>query len=247
MADPIPSARRVLVTGASRGIGRAIALRLGRDGFDVALNFRSATEAAEATLSELRDAGGRGALLPFDVSDRDATRAALEDDLERHGAFWGVVHNAGVTADAPLASMDAAAWDRVLTTNLDGWFNVVRPLVMPMVRLRDGGRVVTISSVSGVAGNRGQTNYAASKAGLIGATRSLALELAKRGITANTVAPGFIETDLVADLPLDEIAAQVPLKRLGRPEEVAGAVGYLCSAEAAYVTGQTLLVDGGMA
>ena len=238
--------RRVLITGASRGIGRAVALELARAGLPVALSYRSNEAAARSVQRAIESSGGSASLLPFDVSDREAARDALERDLTAHGAFWGVVLNAGVTADAPLASMADEEWDRVLRTNLDGFHHVLRPLVMPMVRRRDGGRIVVLSSYSGVHGNRGQTNYAASKAGLIGATKSLALELAKRRITVNAVAPGFIETDMLAELPADELRARVPLGRLGTPEEVALTVAYLFSEGAGYVTGQVVCIDGGM-
>lgn len=239
------SKRRVLVTGASRGIGRAIAIALGRDGFDVCVHFRSGAAEARATLDTIEGAGGSGCLLGFDVGDPSAARECLDGEIAERGAFWGVVHNAGVTADGPLASMKQADWDRVLTTNLDGFFHVVQPCLMPMVRLRDEGRVIAISSVSGVLGNRGQTNYAASKAGLIAACRSLAKEVAKRKITVNAVAPGFVATDMVADLP-KEVLDVVPLKRMGQPEEVADLVAFLFSDRAAYITGQTIGIDGGM-
>jgi len=238
--------KRVLVTGASRGIGRAVAQELSRAGYGVVVNLRSGQALAEALVQELQAAGGEAHALGFDVSDRESCRAAIETDIGEHGAFYGAVINAGVTDDAPLASLKGAAWDRVLRTNLDGFYNVLQPLLMPMVRLRSGGRIVSMASFSGVKGNRGQTNYSASKAGLIGASRSLALELAKREITVNCVAPGFIETDMLAGLP-EALLDVVPLKRMGQPEEVAAVVGYLFSEGAGYMTGQTISIDGGMA
>ena len=197
-------------------------------------------------MARVENAKGRARLLPFDVADAAAARAALEADVQANGAFWGVVLNAGITADAPLATMKPEEWSAVLRTNLDGFYNVLQPLVMPMVRLRDGGRIVTIGSVSGVLGNRGQVNYSASKAGLMGATRALARELAKRAITVNCVAPGFIQTDMLAGLPAEELAETIPMRRLGRPEEVAALVGFLFSEEAGYITAQVLGIDGGM-
>lgn len=238
--------KRILVTGGSRGIGRSIALELGRAGFDVAINFRSREDAALETQKEIEAAGGRASLLGFDIADRSAAADALAADVEQRGAFWGVIANAGVTADGLFASMDGESWDRVLHTNLDGFYNVVQPLVMPMVRLRDGGRVIAMSSVTGIGGNSGQVNYAASKAGLIGAVKALAKELAKRKIAINAVAPGFIETDMVADLPKDQMLTQVPMQRLGKPEEVAALVRFLCSDEAGYITGQAISINGGM-
>jgi len=240
------SRKRVLVTGASRGIGRAVALELARGGFELALNYRANESAARETRDEIERAGGGATLLPFDVADATAARAALERDLEANGPFWGVVLNAGVTADAPLATMKLEDWRRVLGTNLDGFHHVLQPLVMPMVRLRDGGRIVVMGSVAGVTGNRGQVNYSAAKAGLIGATKALAQELAKRAITVNCVAPGFIATDMVAGLPQDEILETIPLRRLGQPEEVAALVRFLFSDQAGYITAQVLGIDGGM-
>ncbi|MCP4004219.1 MAG: 3-oxoacyl-ACP reductase FabG [bacterium] len=238
--------RRVLVTGGSRGIGRAIALELAADGFGVALNYRKQRDAAEAVVKEIEALGGEAGLLPFDVADRDQTRRALENEIERAGSFYGVVCNAGVRADGPFPGLSDEAWDHVLRTNLDGFYNVLHPLVMPMVRARKGGRIVTMSSLAGVVGNRGQVNYSASKAGLIAATRSLSLELAKRKITANSVAPGFIGTDMIEGLP-EEMAKLIPMQRVGSPEEVAALVAFLFSDRASYITGQTISINGGMA
>jgi 3-oxoacyl-[acyl-carrier protein] reductase len=239
--------RRALVTGGSRGIGRAVSVRLARDGFDVTLVYRSREDEASTAVAEIESAGGRASALQLDVADRDATRATLEAAVKEHGPYWGIVSNAGVTWDGPFPSMSGEAWDRVLRTNLDGFYNVVQPLVMPMVRARQGGRIVAMSSVAGLMGNRGQVNYSASKAGLIGATKALAQELAKRRITVNAVAPGLIETDMLDGAPVDAVMPLIPMRRLGRPEEVAAAVGYLFSDDAGYVTAQVLSVNGGMA
>ena len=237
--------RTVLVTGGSRGIGKAVALQLAADGFRVAVNYRGNQDAAQDTLNQIEAAGGSGYLLQFDVADRDTVRAKLEADVEANGVYWGVVLNAGVTADGPLPALTGDDWDRVIHTNLDGFYNVLHPLVMPMIRAKKGGRIVTMSSVSGIAGNRGQTNYAASKAGIIAATKSLARELAKRNITVNSVAPGLIETDMTAEIP-PEALKSIPMRRMGKPDEVAGLVGYLFSPTAGYITGEVITVNGGL-
>ncbi|MFI4967106.1 MAG: 3-oxoacyl-ACP reductase FabG [Gammaproteobacteria bacterium] len=235
--------RRVLVTGASGGIGAAIARALHQAGFPLCLHYHRNAAKAESLAKEL----GGARTLGFDLRDRDGARQVLEKDIEDHGAFWGVVCNAGVTADNTFAALSGADWDKVLDTNLGGFYNLLNPLVMPLVRLKDGGRIVAIASVSGLMGNRGQTNYSAAKAGLIGACKALAVELASRRITVNCVAPGLIETEMLdAHLPLEEILKQIPLGRAGTPEEVAAMVAYLFSEPAAYVTRQVLSINGGM-
>jgi 3-oxoacyl-[acyl-carrier protein] reductase len=237
---------RVLISGASRGIGRAIAVALAAQGHEIGINYLNNHTAAQETLTTIQAAGGSGYLLPFDVADREAAKAALTQDMKNGGAYWGVVCNAGVTADGLFPMLSGDKWDRVLRTNLDAFYNLLHPVVMPMVQARRGGRIVTLSSVAGLVGNSGQTNYSAAKAGLIGATKSLAQELARRNITVNSVAPGFIESDMVAHLPKEELLQRIPMRRLGTPEEVSGLVAYLFSASAAYITGQVISVNGGL-
>lgn len=238
--------RTILVTGASKGIGRAIALRLGQDGFTLVVHYHSDRAGAEATLADIIAGGGAGRLIQFDTADRAGTRAALEADIEANGAYWGAVLNAGIARDAAFPALTDEDWDGVIATNLDGFYNVLKPLVMPMVSAHKGGRIVTLSSVSGLAGNRGQVNYSAAKAGVIGATKALALELAKRDITVNCVAPGLIETQMTAEVPMDEALKLVPMRRAGLPEEVAHAVAFLVSDQASYITRQVLSVNGGL-
>jgi 3-oxoacyl-[acyl-carrier protein] reductase len=237
----------VLVTGSSRGIGKAIALRLGRDGYDVVLHCRSLRAEADAVAREIEAMGRAARVLQFDIGDRAATAAALEADIAQHGCYYGVVCNAGVARDNAFPAMSGEDWDIVLQTNLDGFYNVLNPLVMPLVQRRKPGRIVTLASVSGLIGNRGQVNYSAAKAGIIGATKALALELAKRAITVNCVAPGLIETDMTSDVPMDEAIKMIPARRVGRPEEVAAAVSFLIGEEAGYITRQVISVNGGLA
>lgn len=237
----------ILVTGSSRGIGRAIALRLARAGYDLVLHCRSRRDEAEAVGVEIAAMGRQVRVLQFDIADRQACAAALEADVKQHEAVYGVVCNAGVTRDAAFPALTGDDWDSVLRTNLDGFYNVLHPLIMPMIRRRAPGRIICITSVSGIIGNRGQVNYSASKAGLIGAAKALAVELAKRKITVNCVAPGLIETDMLdPEVPVEQILKMIPAERTGTPEEVAAAVEFLMSADAGYITRQVLAVNGGL-
>ena len=238
--------RRVLITGSSRGIGRSIALRLARDGFAVTVHCRSKRAEADAVANEIVSLNGSATVLQFDVCDRESSRAALESDIEVNGPYYGIVCNAGISRDAAFPALSDEDWDLVLDTSLNGFFNVVHPLTMPMLRMKQGGRIVTLASVSGVMGNRGQVNYSAAKAGLIGATKALAVELASRKVTVNCVAPGLIATDMTDDLPLDEALKMVPMNRVGQAVEVAAAVAFLMSDEASYITRQVIGVNGGI-
>lgn len=237
----------VLVTGSSRGIGRAIALNLADAGYDLVVHCRSRRNEAEAVQAEVVAKGRAARVVQFDISDRAASAAALEADVAAHGAYYGVVCNAGLTRDGAFPGLTSDDWDQVLRTNLDGFYNVLHPLVMPMIRRRSAGRIVCITSVSGLIGNRGQVNYSASKAGVIGAAKALAVELAKRKITVNCVAPGLIDTDMLEpEVPVEQILKAIPMERTGTPEEVASAVRFLMSPEASYITRQVLAVNGGL-
>ena len=239
-------ARTILVTGASKGIGAEIANRLAEQGFAVVVHYRSDEEGAAATLDRVERAGSTGRLLQLDVRDRDACRDVIERDIEAHGAYYGVVNNAGITRDNAFPLLTGDDWDDVLRTDLDSFFNVIQPCTMPMIRLKQGGRIVVLSSVSGILGNRGQVNYSAAKAGVIGASKALALELAKRRITVNCVAPGLIETGMISETHLEHALKLIPLRRVGTSDEVAELVSFLMSDRAGYITRQVISIDGGL-
>lgn len=238
--------KKVIVTGSSRGIGRAIAICLAKAGYDPVLHCVRRPEAAKAVAEEIRSLGGMGEILKFDISDREEAKAALDSWVEANGAPYGVVLNAGIADDNAFPALEDDQWDRVIRTDLDGFYNVLKPLVMPMVQARNRGRIIALSSISGVVGNRGQVNYSAAKAGVIGAAKALAIELARRGITVNCVAPGVIETEMIDGVFADEVLKAIPMRRFGKPEEVAAVVRFLMSEEAAYVTRQVIQVNGGM-
>lgn len=236
----------VLVTGSSRGIGRAIALRLARDGYDLVLHCRSQREQAEAVAAEIGALGRSARVLQFDVADRETAAGVLLADVEAHGCYYGIVCNAGIARDGAFPALSGEDWDAVIHTNLDAFYNVLQPLTMPLVRRKAAGRIVTLASVSGIMGNRGQVNYSAAKAGIIGATKALAVELASRKITVNCVAPGLIETEMVDPALVEEALKIIPARRVGRPEEVAAVVSFLMGEDAAYITRQVISVNGGM-
>jgi 3-oxoacyl-[acyl-carrier protein] reductase len=240
------AASTVLVTGSSSGIGRAIALRLASAGYDVVVHCRASRDKADAVAAEVRVLGRAARVLQFDVADRAACSEALLADIEAHGAYYGVVCNAGIARDNAFPAMTGDEWDSVVHTNLDAFYNVLRPITMPMIQRRAPGRIVTLASVSGLVGNRGQANYSAAKAGVIGATKALAIELAKRNITVNCVAPGLIDTDMVTPEVQDEAIKMIPMRRMGTTGEVAALVAFLMSAEAGYITRQVISVNGGL-
>jgi len=237
--------KKVIITGANRGIGRAIALAVSDAGYHVIAHYFRGKDEAESLKKEILQKGGSIELLQFDISNREDCREKLEKWLEENGAFWGIICNAGICADESFPGMSGENWDKVLRTNLDGFYNVLHPLIMPLCRKKKG-RIITISSVSGLTGNRGQVNYSAAKAGIIGATKALAMELASRSITVNCIAPGIIETEMSRDLQLDMVLPAIPMNRLGKPEEVAGLAVFLLSESASYITRQVISVNGGI-
>lgn len=240
--------KRVLITGASRGIGRSIAMVLADKGYMITPCASRESEAFKEVCEDLKNRQALCDALIFDVADAEAAKSAIETSIAKHGAYWGVISNAGITRDAAFPALSTDDWRRVVDVDLNGFFNVVQPCVMPMIGLRDGGRIISITSVSGITGNRGQVNYSAAKAGLIGAAKALAVELAKRKITVNCIAPGLIETDILEmnELALSAAMAMIPMKRMGQPKEVADLAAFLMSPEASYITRQVISINGGM-
>lgn len=239
--------KTILITGSSRGIGKAIALALAEDGFDIVLHCRNRIDDANKVAEEIKVMGRNVRILQFDVANREQVKQILTQDIEKYGAYYGVVLNAGITRDNAFPAFSDEDWDKVIHTNLDGFYNVLHPIMMPMIRRRDDGRIVCISSVSGIIGNRGQVNYSASKAGLIGAAKALAVELAKRKITVNCVAPGLIETEIIDEnVPVAEILKAIPMGRMGQAEEIAHTVRFLMHKQSGYITRQVISVNGGL-
>lgn len=238
--------KQVLITGSNRGIGKESALYLAKNGYDIVLHCNTNIQKANDTLKEIEALGVKARVLQFNISNREECKRILEKDIEDNGIYYGVVLNAGIAKDNVFPAMEDDEWDKVLDTNLGGFYNVLKPIVMPMIQKRIKGRIIAMSSVSGLCGNRGQVNYSASKAGIIGAVKALSLELAKRGITVNAIAPGAIDTDMTEDLPVDEIKKMIPMKRFGQAKEVASLVNYLMSEDASYITGQVISVNGGL-
>ncbi len=241
MADT--KTKEILITGSSRGIGKATAKLLAKQGYKIVLHCNKNIDKAKSVQEEI---GENSRILQFDISNREQTTEILTNDIAKNGVYFGLVLNAGITKDNVFPAMEDDEWDSVINTNLNGFYNVVKPLILPMIQSRQKSRIVTLSSVSGLSGNRGQVNYSASKAGIIGATKALSLEVAKRGITVNCVAPGVIESDMTEDLPKDKVLDMIPMKRFGTAEEVANVIEFLISEKASYITGQVISVNGGL-
>lgn len=237
---------KVLVTGASKGIGRGIATHLAESGFKVLIHYGRDEKGAYETQKIIEDQGGKANVIGFDVSNREEVKEKLESYMKEYGAFYGIVSNAGIAKDAAFPGMTDEDWDQVIDTNLNGFYNVVRPCVMEMIRRRKPGRIVTMSSISGIAGNRGQVNYSASKGAIIAATKALSLELAKRKITVNCVAPGLIDTGMISEEIWSHAKGMIPMQRMGDVREVSSVVNFLMSEEASYITRQVISVNGGM-
>lgn len=238
--------KQVLITGSSRGIGKETALYLAQNGFDIILHCNKNIQKAEEVLKSIQNFGVKGRILQFDTKNREECKKVITDDIQKNGVYFGVVLNAGIARDVVFPVMEDDDWDSVLETNLGGFYNVLKPIVMPMIENRIKGRIIAMSSISGLRGNYGQVNYSASKAGIIGAVKALALELAKRKITVNCVAPGVIESDMTKELPADEVRKLIPMKRFGTAKEVASLVNYLMSEDAGYITSQVISVNGGL-
>lgn len=241
MADT--KTKEILITGSSRGIGKATAKLLAKQGYKIVLHCNKNIDKAKSVQEEI---GENSRILQFDISNREQTTEILINDIAKNGVYFGLVLSAGITKDNVFPAMEDDEWDSVINTNLNGFYNVVKPLILPMIQSRQKSRIVTLSSVSGLSGNRGQVNYSASKAGIIGATKALSLEVAKRGITVNCVAPGVIESDMTEDLPKDKVLDMIPMKRFGTAEEVANVIEFLISEKASYITGQVISVNGGL-
>jgi len=239
--------KRVLVTGASGGIGMAIVEILAKEGYEITACYNKNAEPLKNLRASLGDACNSVSLLQMDVSDREQCRNVLGSDIQNNGVYYGIVSNAGICRDNAFPALTDEDWDKVINTNVNGFFNTVHPCIMPMCKARKPGRIVAISSVSGITGNRGQVNYSASKAAIIGAAKALAVELASRAITVNCVAPGIIETEMIKDAPLDIVLPHIPLGRIGKPIEVAATVSFLLSESASYITRQVISVNGGLA
>lgn len=235
--------KEVLITGSSRGIGRETAKLLAENGYKVVLHCNKNIQKAEEVKKII---GQNVRILQFDISNREETGQILTDDIQKNGVYYGLVLNAGISKDNVFPAMEDSEWDSVINTNLNGFYNVVRPLILPMIQSRQRNRIIALSSISGLAGNRGQVNYSASKAGIIGAVKALSLEVAKRGMTVNCVAPGVIETDMTESLQAEKVIEMIPMKRLGKPEEVAGVINFLLGESASYITGQVISVNGGL-